>query len=1146
MIRALLAERRFAPLFWCQFFAAFNDNFLKNALLFLILWGATGAASHGTAPHGANALVTLAGAFFVLPFFFLSGLGGELADRLDKAYLAQRIKLAELGAAVIAVVGFLLQSVPILFVALFVFGTLSALFGPVKYAILPDHLPPEELPQANALVEGATFMAIIGGTVAGGLAATFPAGHYVLAVAVMAFAVFSWLAARLIPPTGEAAPDLHVRRNIVASTAGLVRDLKVDRRIWRASLASAWFWLVGAIALAMMPAVVQQELGGTKETATLALVVFCVGIAIGSLIAAWLSGGRATMLPAAFGTALMGVFLVDIWAVTHGRAPHGAPVLLPHLMRHVIVDLFGLSVAGGLLAVPTFAAIQAWAGPERRARAVAGANVISAAAMAIGALMMSGLLAIGVSVPLLFAALGIACFGVAGWMLMTLPTGGLRDIMWMVFRIVYRIEVVGSDHLAEAGPRSIIALNHVSWLDAAVALAILDRPPVFAIDGAVATIWWVRLARRFAEAIPLDAARPFSARRLIHAVQDGRSLVIFPEGRITVTGSLMKVYDGAALIAARADAAIVPVRIAGLEATPFSRLAPAQVRRRWFPRVRVTILEPERLAIDPSLSMRKRREAGGTALYGILSNLIWRTTPTDFTLLQAVAAAAKLHGRSRIAAEDTTSGTITYRRLLTGAAVLGRALAGLSTPNEAVGVLMPNANATMALVLGLISSGRVPAMLNFTAGPANLLNACRAAQVRTIITSRAFIQRAQLERLVEGLEAPPAGAGTQDQRPKLVYLEDVRQRIGLADKIRGMLQGGRPLVRRRADDPAVIMFTSGSEGMPKGVVISHRNMLANIAQVAARIDYGPADKVFNVLPLFHSFGLTYGLVLPLVDGVPVFMYPSPLHYKAIPELIYKTNATVLFGTDTFLAGYARTANAYDFRSLRYVVAGGEPVRAATHAAYLEKFGLRLLEGYGVTETGPVLALNTPMFNRFGKVGQMLPGIERRLEPVPGIEAGGRLVVRGPNIMLGYLRAERPGMLEPPEDGWHDTGDIVAIDEDGFVSIQGRAKRFAKLGGEMVSLAATETLAHELWPEAVSAAAAVPDARKGERIILLTEQMGADRSAFLAHARASGATELMVPATVCVVEAVPILGSGKVDFVAAQRMAERLTAASQAA
>ena len=524
-----------------------------------------------------------------------------------------------------------------------------------------------------------------------------------------------------------------------------------------------------------------------------------------------------------------------------------------------------------------------------------------------------------------------------------------------------------------------------------------------------------------------------------------------------------------------------------------------------------------------------------------MSDLIWRTTSTDMTIFEAAAAGAKIHGKSRVAAQDTTSGTITYRRLLTGAAVLGRVLAPLSTPGEAVGVLMPNANATMALVLGLVSSGRVPTMLNFTAGPANLLHACKAAQVRIIITSRAFIARGQLERLIEGLEA-----GAADIQPKLIYLEDIRGQIGLIDKLRGMLQGGRPMAHRRADDPAAIVFTSGSEGTPKGVVLSHRNMLANIAQVAARIDYGRTDKVFNVLPLFHSFGLTCGLVLPLVYGVPVFMYPSPLHYKTIPELIYTTNATVLIGTDTFLAGYARTANAYDFRSLRYVVAGAEPVKAPTRAVYLEKFGLRLLEGYGVTETGPVLALNTPMFNRFGTVGRMLPGIEARLEPVPGILAGGRLQVRGPNIMLGYLRAERPGVLEPPPEGWHDTGDIVEIDADGFLAIKGRAKRFAKIGGEMISLSAIDMLVAELWPDAVSTTAAIPDPRKGERIILLTEQTDADRAMLLAFARERGATELMVPAEVRIVEQVPLLGSGKVDFVAVQRMAMGINAATQAA
>ena len=337
-------------------------------------------------------------------------------------------------------------------------------------------------------------------------------------------------------------------------------------------------------------------------------------------------------------------------------------------------------------------------------------------------------------------------------------------------------------------------------------------------------------------------------------------------------------------------------------------------------------------------------------------------------------------------------------------------------------------------------------------------------------------------------------------------------------------------MKRSPDDRAAILFTSGSEGAPKGVVLSHRNMLANAAQAAARIDFGRTDKVFNVLPVFHSFGLTAGLILPLVSGVRVYLYPSPLHYRIVPELIYASNATILFGTDTFLAGYARSAHPYDFRSLRYILAGAEPVKESTRRTYMEKFGLRILEGYGVTETAPVLALNTPMFNRFGTVGRLMPGMEARLEAVPGVEDGGRLWVKGPNVMLGYLKADKPGVLEPPAEGWHDTGDIVVIDPQGFVTIKGRAKRFAKVAGEMVSLAAVETLASELWPDAMSAVASVPDARKGEKLVLVTERRGAKRADFQAFAKAKGAADLMVPGEVLVVDKVPVLGSGKLDYV----------------
>jgi acyl-[acyl-carrier-protein]-phospholipid O-acyltransferase/long-chain-fatty-acid--[acyl-carrier-protein] ligase len=345
----------------------------------------------------------------------------------------------------------------------------------------------------------------------------------------------------------------------------------------------------------------------------------------------------------------------------------------------------------------------------------------------------------------------------------------------------------------------------------------------------------------------------------------------------------------------------------------------------------------------------------------------------------------------------------------------------------------------------------------------------------------------------------------------------------------------RALARRDPNGAAVILFTSGSEGVPKGVVLSHRNLLCNAAQAAARIDFGRTDIVFNALPVFHAFGLTVGLVLPLVSGVRVFLYPSPLHYRAVPELVYGTNATILFGTDTFLTGYGRAAHPYDFRSVRYVLAGAEPVKEPTRQLWAEKFGLRILEGYGVTETSPVLALNTPMFNRFGTVGRFLPGVKARLDPVPGIDEGGRLHVRGPNVMLGYLKADQPGVLIPPENGWHDTGDIVAIDGEGFVTIKGRALRFAKIGGEMISLAAVETLGSELWREARTAVIAVPDPRRGERLLLVSDRKDATRAAFQAHARARGASELMVPSEVIVVDKLPLLGSGKADLTAVARL-----------
>jgi acyl-[acyl-carrier-protein]-phospholipid O-acyltransferase/long-chain-fatty-acid--[acyl-carrier-protein] ligase len=1128
-----MTTRRFAPLFWCQFFSAFNDNFLKNSLVFLILF----KLSSGEAEQ----MISAALGVFIFPFFVLSGIGGEIADRFDKAQVAKWLKLVEIGVAGIAVAGFWLHAIPLLFVALFLFGVISALFGPIKYGILPDHLARSELPTGNALVEGATFLAILLGTIVGGLAAKDGGDPATFAGLMMVFAVACWGSALLIPPTGQGAPTLRIDWNIARSTFRLLGVLRADRRLWWGGLVVSWFWLVGGIILSILPPLAKEALGGTEEVVTAFLTIFSVFIAVGSGFAAWLAHGRIVLIPTAIGAVLLGLFAIDFGFATLGlqAAPatfHVADIFTTARGWHVAIDLAGLALAGGLFIVPSFSAVQAWAGADERARVIAAVNVLNAAFIVAGTVALFILQKFaGLSPPAAALTIGVLSLLVAGVIFKTMPTSPLRDFLAVLFRSVYRLEVHGLENIKKAGSHAIIALNHVSFLDAAMAMSFLDNDPIFAIDHGIAQRWWVKPFLKVANAMPLDPTKPLATRTLINAVKSGRSLIIFPEGRITVTGSLMKVYDGTAMIADKSEAMILPVRLDGLEATPFSRLSRDQVKRHWFPKVTVTILEPVKLTVDPALKGKRRRLAAGASLYTIMSDLIYRTTPIDRSIVEALVAAGREHGMSRVAVEDPITGGLTYKKLLIGAAVLGRKLMPLAAEGEPIGVLLPNANGAAVTLLGLMSAGRVPAMINFSAGVSNVRAACRAAKLGHIVTSKAFIEKGRLQPLVDGLKDDVG----------FVYLEEVRESVTTKDKLRGLLQHRKPLIRRTGDDPAAILFTSGSEGTPKGVVLSNRNILANAAQADARIDFGRTDKIFNVLPLFHSFGLTVGLILPMVSGVQVYLYPSPLHYRIVPELIYGTNSTILAGTDTFLAGYARSAHAYDFRSLRLVLAGAEPVKETTRRTYMEKFGLRILEGYGVTETAPALALNTPMFNKFGTVGRLLPGMEARLDPVPGVEDGGRLFVRGPNVMLGYLRAENPGVLERPNEGWHDTGDIVSIDADGFISIKGRAKRFAKIGGEMISLAAIEALAAELWPEALSGAATTPDPRKGERIVLVTTQKDASRAAFLAFARSRGATEMMVPADVITVDKLPLLGSGKIDFLALTQFVRERAALSAA-
>jgi acyl-[acyl-carrier-protein]-phospholipid O-acyltransferase / long-chain-fatty-acid--[acyl-carrier-protein] ligase len=714
----------------------------------------------------------------------------------------------------------------------------------------------------------------------------------------------------------------------------------------------------------------------------------------------------------------------------------------------------------------------------------------------------------------------------------------LKFFLRWLFTSLYHVEVKGLDYFHQAGDRVLIIANHTSYLDAVLLAIFLPDKLTFAVNTRIAKAWWVRPALSLVNFFPMDPTNPLSTKSLIKYLQQDRKAVIFPEGRITVTGSLMKIYQGPGMVADKSGASLLPVRIEGAQYTPFSHLR-GRVRLRWFPRITLSLLAPRNISLDNSLKGRARRNVVSRVLAEIMTEMIFATSNYRRTLFDALLDARRVHGASHEVAVDIERRPLTYSHLLTRIFILADVFKRSSRDTEVIGLMLPTSISTVVSFMALQVIGRVPAMLNFTAGAKNLLSACEIAQLRTVYTSRQFVAAAKLEQLVAVL----------GEKVNIVYLEEIRDRIGMIARLKGLIASkvARTLYHHQRneyspDDAAVILFTSGTEGTPKGVVLSHANLIANGQQLAARIDFTAQDVILNALPLFHSFGLMAGTLLPLFAGIKIFFYPTPLHYRIIPEIAYDINATILFGTNTFLAGYARFAHPYDFYSIRYVFAGAEKLQEQTRQVWAEKFGIRILEGYGTTETSPALATNTAMAFRAGTVGRLLPGIEYRLQPVPGIEDGGRLEVRGPNVMLGYLKNTQPGVIQPVRNdentGWYDTGDIVSIDDEGYIRICGRAKRFAKVGGEMVSLAAIENLASKLWPHKLHAAISIPDLQKGEQIVLVTEIPEASRQEIQDAARREGMSDISVPRRIIHSRIMPLLGSGKIDYNAVKLLVEQ--------
>ncbi len=703
--------------------------------------------------------------------------------------------------------------------------------------------------------------------------------------------------------------------------------------------------------------------------------------------------------------------------------------------------------------------------------------------------------------------------------------------------LCFRVEVRGLENFHKAGKRVLIVANHVSIVDALILSAYLPGRILFALPAKIAQCWWLKPYWHIGDDFSLDQANPMTAKKMVDAMKQGQRCMIFPEGRMTITGALMKVYESPGMIADKAEAEVLPIRIDGPQYSLFSELK-GVLRRRLFPKITLSILPSVRLALPEDVKGHKRRRVAGTAVYDQLERALIEGIPYT-TMLRQYLDTRAVRGGCQIILEDTARKPITHdaftAKIFTLARSVGRAA---SKEENVVGVMLPNGIPNATAIFAVQALDRVTAMINFTSGPARIVQACQMAQVRTVVSSRAF---------VGGLHLEPIVAALEKENVRVVYLEDLAASASRFDRFVGFAKAHLPAaisafgLSKDPNGPSLMLFTSGTEGMPKGVMLSHVNIIANALQTAVRLGISGREKIFACLPMFHSFGLTLGFFMPVFLGTRAFLFPSPIRYHDIPELVYDTRSTVLLGTDTFLSNYEKNAAPHDFYFLRYAIGGAEKIKPETKRAWAEKFGVRLFEGYGTTEASPVVTVNSPMYYRAGTIGRVLACLDAKLQPVEGIKNGAELVVKGINVMLGYVKADKPGVIQPPKDGWYNTGDVVSIDEDGYVTILGRTKRFAKVAGEMIPLGAVESVVCTAWPGIRHVAVGVPHERKGEMIVLLTESDDVNPGALIEKFRAAGLTELFVPKKIVRIGQIPLLGSGKTDYVRARQVAEETLA-----
>ncbi|MDI2112715.1 MFS transporter [Commensalibacter nepenthis] len=1096
-----------------------NENMIKNAMLVMALF---------VMGYQNTGIAAIAGGLFILPYACFSATAGQIADKFSKQRVMIAIKIIQIILIPVSFMGFIYQDIPLLLGCLFLLGTAEAFYCPLKYSIIPEIVEKKKILFGNSLIETSTFISVLIGMLIGASVILFPSGLYWVCGSAFAFSILSLISVFKIKKTEPADKNIKLNINIIHETYKTIILSRQNRNIWLCILGISWFWTIGSVVGAGIFDISSQIIHHNGHYLTnLFITCFSLGIASGSILCSRLLKGiiSARFVPiAALG---ISVFCTDFGLTIF--SVHTTDSLFDFITSftglRLLIDLTLMAICCGIYSVPLYAIIQEKSPKTSKARIIAGNNIINAIMMVIGSFIWARASAYGLSSASLFISLSIINLFVAVYIMRFFTSKILQLIFKLYFQIFHKVTVKGMENFAKAGDQVVIVSNHTSFADASLLSCYLPEQPAFAIYTKTAQKWWARPFLAFVKTFQIDIQSPYAIKDMVHAVRDEKQkLVIFPEGRLTKTGNLMKIYEGAGLVAYNANAKILPIYINGLQFGYFGRMK-GKLPLRLFPRISIRVQPPIDIHeyLDPTMSHQENRHHIGKILERIMIATSFAAKNTEKTIFQALIDAKNTYGKSREIIEDIKRDPFTYERICLGAVLFGRKIEKQTDLGEHVGLLLPTSCGAIMSLMAVSAVARVPHPINISTGAENILNICKTTKIKTIISSHLFIEKANLQDLEVKLK----------QNIQILYLEDIIENISLTDKVKAKIDllcpSRLPGMRVSHKSPAVILSTSGSEGHPKAVVLSHHNILTNCQQVASVIDFSCADHVFNAMPIFHSLGLTGATLLPLFFGVRTFHYPNPLHYKNIPSVIYDTDATICFGTDTFLNGWAKYAHPYDFYAMRYIITGGEKIKEETHKLYADKFGVRIFEGYGATESSPVIALNTPMNHRNGTVGQFLPGIDHQIVPVSGINQGGKLLVKGGNIMIGYMTNTTPGIIQPMENEWYDTGDIVCVDNNGFVAITGRVKRFAKIGGEMISMTSIELIANKIWAEATNAVINLTDDKKGEQLLLITTQQDATLDHLLSYSKEHEIAKIMIPKNLKITKEIPLFATGKINY-----------------